>query len=355
MMKKILLIEDNQDIRENTAEILELANYEVVTAENGKIGVSMAMVEKPDLIICDIMMPVLDGYGVLHLLSKNEDLAGIPFIFMTAKSERSDFRKGMEMGADDYISKPFDDIELLNAIEVRLKKSAIQSKEFSKDMNGLSSFLSDAKGVNLLKDLTTNEQVDSRLCKKKELVYMDGNYPKGIYFLAKGKVKTFRTNDLGKELITELYKEGDFFGYSALLEDEKYTDSAMTLEDSTVCLIPKEDFFELLYKNSDVSRKFIKLISNNLKEKENQLIKLAYNSVRKRVAEALSTLSNRYKTEGESEFTIHISREDLANLAGTATETTMRTLSDFKDEGLISIDKGSITILKIESLAGMRN
>ena len=131
--------------------------------------------------------------------------------------------------------------------------------------------------------------------------------------------------------------------------------SAMTLEDSTVCLIPKEDFFELLYKNSDVSRKFIKLISNNLKEKENQLIKLAYNSVRKRVAEALSTLSNRYKTEGESEFTIHISREDLANLAGTATETTIRTLSDFKDEGLISIDKGSITILKIESLAGMRN
>ena len=90
-MRKILLIEDNQDIRENTAEILTLASYQVLTAENGKDGVSLALVEKPDLIICDIMMPVLDGYGVLHLISKNEELSGTPFIFMTAKSERSDF------------------------------------------------------------------------------------------------------------------------------------------------------------------------------------------------------------------------------------------------------------------------
>jgi CRP-like cAMP-binding protein/CheY-like chemotaxis protein len=354
-MKKILLIEDNFDIRENTAEILELANYEVVTAENGKIGVQLAISEKPDLIICDIMMPVLDGYGVLHLISKNEDLAGTPFIFMTAKAERSDFRKGMEMGADDYIVKPFDDIELLNAIEVRLKKSAILTKDFSTDINGISSFLSDAKGLNLLTEISTGENVDTRACKKKEVIYLEGNYPKGIYFLSKGKIKTFRTNDQGKEFITELYKEGDFFGYPALFEDGKYTDSATALEDSSVCLIPKEDFFSLLYKNADVSSKFIKIISNNLKEKESQLIKLAYNSVRKRVAEALSTLSRKYKKEDENEFAIHISREDLANLAGTATETTIRTLSDFKEEGIISIEKGFIIVLDNDALVGMRN
>ena len=354
-MKKILLIEDNQDIRENTAEILELANYSVVVAENGKEGVSLALKEKPDLIICDIMMPVLDGYGVLHLISKNEELSGIPFIFMTAKAERSDFRKGMEMGADDYLTKPFDDIELLNAIEVRLKKSEISTKDFSKDINGLSSFLSEAKGLSLLQEISTKDEIDSRICKKKEMIYMEGNYPKGIYFLAKGKVKTYRTNDQGKEFITELYKEGDFFGYPALLEDGKYTDSATALEDSTVSLIPKEEFFNLLYRNADVSRKFIQLMSNNLKDKEEQLIKLAYNSVRKRVAEALSTLSNRFKKEGASNFTISISREDLANLAGTATETTIRTLSDFKEEELISIERGSITILNYEGLAGMRN
>src|SRR6185369_7384575 len=97
-MKNILLIEDNQDVRENIAEILELANYEVTQAENGKIGVELAQTKKPDLIICDIMMPVLDGYGVIHLLSKSQETASIPFIFLTAKSERGDFRKGMEMG-----------------------------------------------------------------------------------------------------------------------------------------------------------------------------------------------------------------------------------------------------------------
>lgn len=354
-MKTILLIEDNLDIRENTAEILELASYKVITAENGKIGVNMAMSEKPDLIICDIMMPVLDGYGVLHLLSKNEEVAGIPFIFMTAKSERSDFRKGMEMGADDYITKPFDDIELLNAIEARLKKSAIVQKEFSNDLDGFNSFLSDAKGLNLLEEISTKEDADKRTCKKKETIYAEGQYPKGIYFLSKGKIKAYKTNDQGKEFITDLYKEGDFFGYASLLEDNKYAESTTALEDSTVCLIPKEDFFALIYKNADVSRKFISLLSNNLKDKEEKLIKLAYNSVRKRVAEALSTLSNRYKKENEVSFTIHISREDLANLAGTATETTIRTLSDFKEEGLISIERGSISIIDYDGLAGMRN
>jgi len=354
-MKKILLIEDNLDLRENTAEILELASYEVITAENGKVGVTLAMEHKPDLIICDIMMPVLDGYGVLHLLSKNEELSAIPFIFMTAKSERSDFRKGMEMGADDYIAKPFDDIELLNAIEARLKKSDIVRKDFTKDMEGLNCFISDVKGLNILEEISTKEDADTRECRKKEMIYSEGIYPRGIFFLMKGKVKTFKTNDQGKELITELYKEGDFFGYSALFEYNKYTDSAAALEDVKVCLIPKDEFFELMFKNVDVSKKFIHLLSNNLKDKEDQLIKLAYNSVRKRVAEALSTLAKKYKPENEKQFSVSISREDLANLAGTATETTIRTLSDFKEEGLITIEKGSISLLDIDALAAMRN
>ena len=112
-MKKILLIEDNEALRDNTAEILSLANYEVSTAENGKVGVEMAMANPPDLIICDIMMPVLDGYGVFQIISKNLELQHIPFIFLSAKSERTDLRKGMEMGADDYITKPFSDGEII--------------------------------------------------------------------------------------------------------------------------------------------------------------------------------------------------------------------------------------------------
>ena len=226
-------------------------------------------------------------------------------------------------------------------------------KEFSKDIEGLNEFITSAKGMEDLKKLSEERNVHRY--RKKGMIYDEGNYPKGIYFINRGKVKTFRTHELGKEFITGLYKEGDFFGYLALLEDGKYSDSAMTLDDSEICLIPKEDFFSLIYKNAEVSRRFIKMLSDNLLEKEEQLLNLAYNSVRKRVAEALITLHSRYKKDNEPQFTISISREDLANLAGTATETTIRTLSDFKDEGLLEIKGGTITVLHQDKLARMRN
>ncbi|MCB9194172.1 MAG: response regulator, partial [Flavobacteriales bacterium] len=105
-MKTILLIEDDVDMRENTSEILELANFRVLKAENGRRGVDLARKEVPDLVLCDIMMPDLDGYGVLHLLGRDPSTAEIPFIFLSAKAERGDIRKGMELGADDYLTKP---------------------------------------------------------------------------------------------------------------------------------------------------------------------------------------------------------------------------------------------------------
>src|SRR6185436_6809753 len=135
-MKTILLIEDNEDIRNNTAEILELSNYEVIVAENGKVGVEKAIEHSPDLIICDIMMPVLDGYGVLHAIHRNEAIKNTPFIFLTAKAERSDFRRGMESGADDYITKPFSGTELLDAVDGRLKKFDLLKKELSTGLEG---------------------------------------------------------------------------------------------------------------------------------------------------------------------------------------------------------------------------
>lgn len=351
--KKILLIEDNNDVRENTAEILNLAGYQVITAKNGKEGVELAQQENPDLIICDIMMPVLDGYGALHLLSKNEQTAGIPFIFLTAKAERSDLRKGMEMGADDYLTKPFDDIELLNAIESRLKKSQSIKNDFARNNEGLNEFLQSVKNFEDLKKIS--EENDTRTYRKKDNIYTEGNYPKCIFFLVKGKVKTHRTNEQGKEFITALYNAGDFFGYTALLDEGAYMDTATTLEDAEIRTIHKDDFFSLLYKNAEVSRRFIKMLTDNLHEKESQLVKLAYNSVRKRVAEALVTLYNRYKKENEPVFSMSISREDLANLAGTATETTIRTLSDFKEEELVEVKGSSITILNYEKLSRMKN
>ena len=352
-MKKILLIEDNKDMRENTAEILQLADYDVTTAKNGKEGVELAQKILPDLIICDIMMPVLDGYGVLHALSKSPATYGIPFIFLTAKAERNEMRKGMEMGADDYLTKPFDDIELLNAVEVRLKKMDALKKDFSKDLEGVSDFLRSAKGMEDLKKLTADQDV--KTYKKKEIVYKEGAYPHGLFFISKGKVKTYKSHDIGRDLILSIFSDGDFFGYQALLEESPYKESAAALEDCQIMTISKETFHSLVFKNAQVSRKFIKMLSNNLAEREEQLLNLAYNSVRKRVADALVKLHDRYKEKNNADVSMHVLREDLASLVGTAKESLIRTLSDFKDEGLIEIQDRAIKIKNYNKLLNLHN
>lgn len=352
-MKTILLIEDNKDVRENTAEILELANYKVIQAENGKQGVEQAQLHKPDIIICDIMMPVLDGYGVIHLLSKTPDTASIPFIFLTAKSERMDFRKGMELGADDYISKPFDDTQLLNAVERRLKKNDLLKEKFSKNIEGLNKFFNAAKNVDELKKLSKERHV--KQYKKKEIIFREDSIPTLLYFLAKGKVKTFKEHEYGRELITNLYKEGDFFGYTTLLEDKHYTETAEALEDSEICLIPKEDFYSVMHGNVQIMKSFIKMLSDNVAEKENKLIDLAYSSVRKRLAGALLLLQDRYNNPKDKSFSMSISREDLANMVGTATESLIRTLSDFKEEKLVELKGSNVTIINLEKLRHLKS
>jgi CRP/FNR family transcriptional regulator, cyclic AMP receptor protein len=351
IMKKILLIEDNNNIRENTAEIMELANYRVFTACNGKEGVETALRENPDLIICDIMMPILDGYGVLHMLHKNTLTRNTPFIFLTAKTERLDFRKGMELGADDYITKPFSDTELLNAVESRLLKQDLLKEAYGGDTQLQQARTSKGSSEDLLNELKSGRNCNKY--KKKQLVFSEGNRPQCLYYLLKGRVKTYKTNDQGKELVVDLYSEGDFLGYLPLLENTCYKETAEAIEESELAVIPKEDFEDLINNNHDVTRQFIQLLAKNITEKENQLLGLAYNSLRKKVANALMTMYKKYNRNGQTGFSIDISRENLASIAGTATESLIRTLSDFKTEKLIEIKDGGITILnetKLEKL-----
>jgi len=352
-MKKILLIEDNDDLRNNTAEILELSNYKVIVAENGKVGVKNAIEHKPDLIICDIMMPVLDGYGVLHAVQKNDAIKNTPFIFLTAKTERSDFRKGMELGADDYITKPFDGTELLNAVDSRLKKIELLKQALSPGLEGLTHLIQVSSAKNALLSLTEDRNVNKY--KKKQIIYSEGNHPNRLYHVLKGKVKTYKTNENGKELVIDLFSPGDFLGYISLLEGTAYKDTAEALEETELALIPKEDFDELVNKNAEVAKKFIRLLANNISAKENQLLGLAYNSLRKKVAETLILLQKKYQQTMEEEFVIDISRESLATIAGTATESLIRTLSDFRSEKLIDIKDGSITIINQKKLEHLLN
>ncbi len=135
--KKILVIEDAYSLRKDIIEMLGFEGFDVIGAENGLLGVEIAKRVIPDLIICDIMMPSLDGYGVLELLRQHPSTATIPFIFLTALTDRSDMRTGMELGADDYLSKPFSAVELLTTVQSRLKRHQHYDKMMARRMDDL--------------------------------------------------------------------------------------------------------------------------------------------------------------------------------------------------------------------------
>jgi len=345
MSKKILIIEDNNDIRESVIEILELSGYTAIGADNGKTGIELAIKHLPDVILCDISMPGLDGYGVLYLLKKNAVTVGITFIFLTAKAERLELRKGMELGADDYLTKPFSDIDLLKAIEGRLSK-----KELLQNSVQLSKLLSKHNGLLELEKITQLSK--ARRLKKSHVLYFEGDSGTGVYLVISGRVKTIKLASDGREFMTGIYSAGQYLGINVILSNEPYTDTATAMEDCVVCMIPKAQLDGLLLLHPDVSGEFIKLLSNDIREKEEQLMQLAYFSVRKKMAEAILRL-NKHKPAEVDYF--KISREDLAAMACMATETVSRTLSDFKTEGLIERNGSAITILDFAGLSKMKN
>ena len=349
-MKSVLVIDDNLDIRENTAEIMELAGYKAFIAENGKKGVELAIKEKPDIIVCDIMMPELDGYGVLHLLRKNPDTQNIPFIFLTAKTERNDFRKGMEMGADDFLTKPFDEIELLNAVDIRLKKAEVLKQQYAGNDTGINLFRKNVKDAGIISELADKYETVSY--SKKQTLYKEGKRAKFLYYLVKGKVKCIRTSEDGKDYITDVFSEGDFIGYTSIIEEKNYDNTAIALEDAEILQIPKEDFLQMIYGDINIALKFIRIITQEVTEKEKRLVSLAYNSLRKRIAKALVDLYAKYNTP-TAKKSIEVSREDIAQYVGTATESLIRTLSDFKSEKLIDIKEGKIQIPDVEKLRNL--
>ena len=234
-MKRILLIEDDTVLRENTAELLQLLDYEVTTGVNGKIGLKLAKTQLPDLIVCDIMMPELDGYGVLEALSKNEDTKYIPFIFLSAKTERVDVRKGMNLGADDYITKPFTEDELISAIESRLAKTSIL-----KDLRDKTDSDDEEDSIRTLNDLKNffDDNGEQITIAEGQTVYKEGHNSNSIYLIIKGVIKCHKLDEQGKELTTALYKEDDFFGYTSFTENTSYKETATALKDSELVGIP---------------------------------------------------------------------------------------------------------------------
>lgn len=347
-MKHVLLIEDDSTLRENTAELLELQKYKVSTAANGKEGLDLAKRVVPDVIVCDIMMPKLDGYGVIIGLSKSERTKYIPFIFLSAKTERKDIRKGMNLGADDYITKPFEEEELITAIESRLAKASILKEQRSIQINKLIQKKSEGvKSLEELKEFIENNK-KIRVYKSGEIVYDEGNHANNIYLIKKGVIKSHKIDEFGKELITKIFKSGEFFGYTSFTENIPYLESTTAMEKSEVVAFSKDELKKMLKQNHKLTLEFIHLLTDNLVEFKEQLLQMAYGSVKKKTASTILQFAEKIPTKTEG--TIKISRSDLASVAGIATESLIRTLSSLKKDGLIDIEGRNITVLDIEKL-----
>ena len=347
-MKKVLLIEDDVVLRENTAELLELSGYNVETASNGRAGVEVAKKYQPNIIVCDIMMPELDGYGVLDNLSKNNDTKYIPFIFLSAKTERQDIRKGMNMGADDYITKPFNEDELINAIESRIAKAAILQEE--RQNGGLDNENGSLDEIRTLNDLKNffDDNGKTFHFSKGDIIYEEGNNSNFVYLIRKGVVKNFKFDHDGKELTTNLFQEDELFGFTSFTQNVPYQESATAIKDCELVAVSKQELKEVLDNNHKITLELVQMLSDNLSGAREQLLDMAYSSVNRKTASTILKFAE--KLNNKSGESIKISRNDLASVAGIATETLIRTLSSFKKEGLIEIEARNIKILDIQKL-----
>ena len=340
-MKKILLIDDDSSLRESIAEMLVLSDYSVSTAENGKIGIEKILKEQPDLILCDVMMPGLDGYSVLHILHRHPETKHIPFIFLTGKMELDDMRKGMSIGADDYLIKPFKEIDLLNAIQLRIRKHERQRK---------GSMIGKSALDELIQLANTDHKKDVYQYSKKHILYEENQHPSVIYYVLSGKLKEYKLNEDGKELILNMYTNGDFIGYRPILENINYSENLQVIEDAELLLIPKNNFLKFINDDITITWQFIRLLAQNIRRKEEKLLKMAYTSLRKKVASGIIEVADKFKSEKDGFASIEISRDDLAHVIGSAQESIIRTLKEFKTEKLIDVRDESIVVLNDQKL-----
>lgn len=346
-MKTILLIEDDRALRENTEELLELSNYNVITAPNGKVGIQLGIEKLPDIIICDIMMPEVDGYGVLKNLSSDERTKHIPFIFLSAITEHKEIRKGMDLGADDYLTKPFEEDDLISAVESRLAKAKLLG-----GMIGDGTLKPEASE----EEMRTLEELKAFFNQNGEVssfgigntIFKEGSRSDTIYLVLKGLIKGHTMDEDGKELITSLYHADDFLGFTSFVSQIPYQESATVIEDVELAAISNQNLQEILKKNNSISLQLMELLSQNITEIKAQLFQMAYSSVRRKTAQTLIQFAQVMNTNTEG--SIKISRSDLASVAGIATESLIRTLSGFKKEGLIEIEGRNIKIKELKAL-----
>ncbi|MFT6441572.1 MAG: CRP/FNR family transcriptional regulator [Salibacteraceae bacterium] len=212
-------------------------------------------------------------------------------------------------------------------------------------------------GIDLSRIEEIHKNSTQKRLKKNQIIFLEGTRPLGVYSITSGRIKIYKTGVEGKDQIIQILKSGDLMGYRAMLSEEQYPVSAETLEDTTLCFIPKKDFIEAMSSNSDLTKEVIKSLSKDLTNMADSITVLAQKPVRERLAGALMVLIDTYdidESKGVSNG-INLTREDLANMIGTATETLIRLLHDFKDEQLIETQGRKILIKNKEKLKKVAN
>jgi CRP-like cAMP-binding protein/BarA-like signal transduction histidine kinase len=340
-MRKIVFVGVNTEDMPNIPDILGIAGYEVFHAEDGKAGVHLIMEHIPDMVISTIQLAYLDGLSLLHVVRKQLSLVCMPVIFVTSSDSRDEVRKVMTAGADDCITAPFTETELLYVVECRLKKADmmktyIQQNSESNNVNGHSE-------KKVLEEFLEGRSLHR--FGRNQNIYKEGQSPKFLYFIKNGKVRLVKSSSDGKDLVTDLCGEGDFLGHTALIQNTHYRESAESIDAAELVLVPRSEFQQLLKENLVLSYKFNQILASTLTHKNSHLVGIAYNSLRQKVAEALLLVKNKYADQQQENFAIQMNREVLANIAGTAKESLIRTLSDFKSERLIEV--GTDGIIKI--------
>jgi CheY-like chemotaxis protein len=343
MTGTLLIIEDQESVRENIAELLELAGHRTIQAANGIEGVRKAKAHLPDLVLCDIMMPELDGYGVAEVLSRQPETAEIPFLFLTAKAEREDFRKGLAMGAVDYLTKPFESHELLETVEMRLKHRACNRGAAGGSVawqNWVESLKSDHPATLQGSPLTP------LLLPKHATLYTEGEQAKHLFFIRRGIVRLDRFDSRGKRLCIEVVGAGKFAGWSPQFSAGIHLQHATALAELEVLQIPQTDVLKSFEEQPVFALELIRQTLEAQAAFEANALSMAYGSARENTARALL----RFARPSENGLEIPLSREDLANSVGMASESVIRTLAAFKKEGLTDTIKRTVILTDTDGL-----
>lgn len=343
MVGTLLVIDDQASVRENIAELLELAGHKVIQAENGIEGIKLAKQHLPDMILCDIMMPELDGYSVAEVLGRQKETEAIPLIFLTAKAEKEDFRKGLERGAVDYLTKPFESVQLLDTVEMRLNKLRLK-KPVNAGEAAWNNWRESMLGGN--NTSLSGKQLHHKVFEKHDEIYLEGDQSEEVYFILSGGVRLERMNSRGKKICIDVKREGGFFRWSPGFQNGNHINSAVAVEHSEVYRIPQSEFLPMFSEQPELA---VHLLSNILKENDKIgtfAISMAYGSARENTARALL----HFYEEIDGEFVVRLSRDDLANSVGMAPESISRTLAKFKSEGAIETHGRNIHLLDVDYL-----